>query len=224
MEIHLQFAMNKKLYIKDPDDSELGRKIISQSICLINDKGFEEFTFKKLAIEIGSTEAGIYRYFENKQRILTYLSAWYWSWLEYQIQIQTTNMKDSKRKLHKVIDLVLMKDINDTNSDYINVNELYRIITNESVKTYHNNRVSQDNKDQLFKPYKELCAFIANIILEFNPKYAYPKSLASTIIEVAHSQVYFKNNLPSLTDYNKSKDECQIISFLESFVFASLER
>jgi AcrR family transcriptional regulator len=224
LKVQLQILMNNKLYLRNPDESELGRKIISHSISLIKEKGFEEFTFKKLAINMESTEAGIYRYFENKHRLLTYLTSWYWSWLEYQIQIQTTNMKDKKSKLIKIIELIMMKTTSDMNSDYINEQDLHQIIINDSVKTYHNHRVSKDNKDQLFKPYKDLCAFIGNIILEYNPNYAYPKSLASTIIEVAHAQVYFMHNLPSLTDFGTNKDESQITSFLEILIFSSLEK
>ncbi|HCF62820.1 MAG TPA: TetR family transcriptional regulator, partial [Chitinophagaceae bacterium] len=62
--------MNESVYIKNPDHSEIGRKIIKHGIDLINDLGFEHFTFKKLAVEIGTTEATIYRYFENKHRLL----------------------------------------------------------------------------------------------------------------------------------------------------------
>jgi len=224
MKIQLQISMNNKLYLKNPDESELGRKIISHSITMIKDKGFEEFTFKKLAKNIGSTEAGIYRYFENKHCLLTYLTAWYWSWLEYQIQVQTNNMKDIELKLNKVIELVMMKSSHNVKSDYINENNLHRIIINDSTKTYHNQRVSQDNKDQFFNPYKDLCAFIGSVILEFNPKYAYPVSLASTIIEIAHAQVYFLYNLPKLTDFGDSKDEAQIISFLQHLTFSSLSK
>jgi AcrR family transcriptional regulator len=216
--------MNSKLYVKNPDESDLGRKIISHSISFIKDKGFEEFTFKKLAKEIKSTEAGVYRYFENKHLLLTYLTAWYWSWLEYQIKVNTTNVKDKELKLNKVIELIMMNGSHAIKSDYIDEYNLHQIIVNDSVKTYHNHRVSKDNKDQLFQPYKELCAFIGSIILEFNPKYAYPKSLASSIIEIAHAQVYFMNNLPKLTDFGDNKDEAQIISFLQHLLFSSLKK
>jgi len=50
-----------------------GEKIILHSIQLIHKNGFEAFTFKKLAIDSGTTEAGIYRYFENKHRLLIIL-------------------------------------------------------------------------------------------------------------------------------------------------------
>jgi len=74
----------------------------------------------------------------------------------------------------------------------------------------------------LFKPYKDLCAVIGNMILECSPQYKYPKSLASTIIEMAHFQNFFMNNLPSLTDFGKNKDEGEIVRFLEDLVFSSL--
>jgi AcrR family transcriptional regulator len=43
---------------------------VKNGLILINKIGFEEFTFKKLSIEISTTEASIYRYFENKHQII----------------------------------------------------------------------------------------------------------------------------------------------------------
>ena len=102
MEIHLQIKMNEALFLRNPEGSDLGKKIIKHAIQLINKNGFENFTFKKLAEDIGSTEAGIYRYFENKHRLLIYLIAWYWNWLEYQIRFQTNNIKDPVVRLKRV--------------------------------------------------------------------------------------------------------------------------
>ena len=70
---------------------------------MINKNGFEDFTFKKLAKVIGTSEAGIYRYFENKHRLLIYLAAWYWNWLEFQVNYQTHNIEDPKQKLKIII-------------------------------------------------------------------------------------------------------------------------
>ena len=67
MDLQLQIKMNEKLFIKDPQQTELGKKIVLHSVQLIHDEGFEAFTFKKLAQSIGTTEAGIYRYFENNK-------------------------------------------------------------------------------------------------------------------------------------------------------------
>jgi len=73
----------------------------------------------------------------------------------------------------------------------------------------------------LYKPYKDLYAHIAIIILECNPSYGYPKSLAS-IIEMAHFKNFFIHKLPSLTDFGQAKDETSIIAFLEDLVFSSI--
>jgi len=224
MEIQLHIKMNEKLFLKNPEHSELGRKIILHSIQLIHQNGFEDFTFKKLAKEIGSTEAGIYRYFENKHKLLVYLTAWYWSWLEYQVSFHTHNMKDPMLKLKKVIKLLASTVEDDLRTDHIDESSLHQIIITEGSKTYLTRRVSEDNKDQLFKPYKDLCAVIGTIILECNPDYKYPKSLASTIIEMAHFQNFFMHNLPSLTDFGAHKDEAEIVTFLEGLVFSSINK
>jgi hypothetical protein len=222
MEIQLHIKMNEKLFLRDPEQSELGKKIIRHSIQLIHKNGFEAFTFKKLAEAIGTTEAGIYRYFENKHRLLIYITAWYWSWLEYRVSFQTNNIKDPVVKLKMVIKLLATTVEDDIRTSYVDEGILHQIIVTEGSKAYLTKRVSEDNKDHLFKPYKDLCAVIGNMILECNPHYKYPKSLASTIIEMAHFQNFFMNNLPSLTDFGKNKDEAEIVLFLEDLVFSSL--
>ena len=224
MDIQLKIKMNEKLFIKDPEQSELGKKIILHSIQLIFKDGFEVITFKKLAVNIGTTEAGIYRYFENKHRLLIYLTAWYWNWLEYQVTFQTNNITDPVVKLKRVIKLLATTVEDDSSTRYVDVSILHQIIITEGTKAYLTKRVSEDNKDHLFKPYKDLCAVIGNIILECSPEYKYPKSLASTIIEMAHFQNFFMNNLPSLTDFGQDKDETEIVRFLEDLVFSSIKK
>ncbi len=222
MDLQLQIKMNEKLFIKDPQQTELGKKIVLHSVQLIHDEGFEAFTFKKLAQSIGTTEAGIYRYFENKHRILIYITAWYWSWLEYQVTFHLNNISDPVVRLKKTITLLATPIDDNITTTYVNECILYQIIITEGTKAYLTKKVSIDNKDHLFKPYKDLCAKIGNIILECNPDYLYPKSLSSTIIEMAHLQTFFMHNLPSLTDFGNEKNEANIILFLESLVFSSL--
>lgn len=224
MEIQLQIKMNERLFLRNPEQSELGKKIILHSIQLIHENGFEDFTFKKLAKAIGTTEASIYRYFENKHRLLVYITAWYWSWLEYQVVFQTNNINDPVIKLKKVIKLLASSVENDLTTHYVDESLLHKIVITESSKTYLTKHVSEDNKDRLFKPYKDLCASIGTIILECSPHYKYPKSLASTIIEMAHFQNFFMKNLPSLTDFGDSQSEAEIVLFLEDLVFSSLKK
>jgi len=224
MEIQLHIKMNEKLFLRNPEQSELGKKIILHSIQLIYKNGFEAFTFKKVAEDIGTTEASVYRYFENKHRLLIYLTAWYWSWLEYRVTVLVSNIVDPVIKLKKVIKLLATAAEDDVKTSYIDESILHQVIITEGSKAYLTKKVSEDNKDRLFKPYKDLCAVIGNIILECSPKYNYPKSLASTIIEMAHFQNFFMNNLPSLTDFGNNKDEAEIVLFLEDLVFSSIKK
>ncbi len=224
MEVQLQIKMNEKLFLRDPEQTELGKKIIQHSVELIHKNGFESFTFKKLAEEIESTEAGIYRYFENKHRLLIYITAWYWGWVQYCVVFKTNNIKDPAVKLKKVIQLLATTVVDDDKTLHINEDLLHQIIISEGSKAYLTKHVTEDNKEQLFKPYKDLCGVIADIILECSPKYKYPRSLASTIIEMAHFQIFFMNNLPSLTDFGKTKDELKVVSFLEDLVFNSIRK
>ena len=224
MEVQLKIKMNEALFIRNPESSELGKNILKHSVQLIYKTGFETFTFKKLAEDIGTTEAGVYRYFENKHKLLVYLAAWYWGWLEFQISFQTNNIKVPTVKLKKIIKLLATAVEDDEQTSYINESLLHQIIIADGSKAYLTKQVGEDNKQQFFKPYKDLCAIIGNIILECSPKYKYPRSLASTIIEMAHFQNFFMNNLPSLTDFGKSKEESEIIAFLNDLVFTSLKK
>lgn len=224
MKLKLQIKMNEGLFLRNPEHTELGRNIIMHSIQLIAKYGFEAFTFKKLAEDIGTTEAGVYRYFENKHLLLIYIIAWYWGWLEYQISFQTNNITNPVVKLKKVIKLLATTVEDDATTNYVNERLLYQIVISEGSKAYLTKQVGEDNQHQFFKPYKDLCAVVGDIILACNPKYKYPKSLATTIIEMAHFQNFFMNNLPSLTDFGKNKTESEIILFLNDLVFSSIKK
>lgn len=224
MELSLKIKMNEKLFIKNPEETELGRNIIQYSIDLIYKIGFEAFTFKKLAREISTTEAGVYRYFENKHRLLLYLADWYWSWQEYRIIFHTNNIKKPETKIKTAIQLLSAAVQDDIKTPHINEKLLCEIVMSEGAKSFLTKHVTADNKAKLFKPYKDLCARISGFIQEYNPKYKYPYSLATTIIDMAHSQKYYMHHLPSLTDFGNAKDEKEIISFLEDLVFYGIKR
>ncbi len=223
MKMTLQIEMNEALYLRNPELSELGRKIIRRSIEMIHEYGFEAFTFKKLAEDINSTEAGVYRYFENKHKLLVYITAWYWGWLAYQIKFVTNNIAKPADKLRKVIRLLSTAVADDEQTSHVNEQLLHGIIISEGSKAYLTRHVEEDNKQHFFKPYKDLCALVGNIITECNPKYKYPRSLASTIIEMAHFQNFFMRNLPALTDFGKTKEDTEVYAFLEDLVFSRLK-
>jgi AcrR family transcriptional regulator len=172
--LQLQIKMNSALFLRNPESSELGKNIIMHSIQLIHKNGFEAFTFKKLAEDIGTTEAGIYRYFENKHKLLVYLTAWYWGWLEFQIAFNTNNIKEPAAKLKRVIKLLASTVEDDEQTGYVDEKLLHQIVIAEGSKAYLTKQVGDDNKQHFFKPYKDICAAVGDIISECNAKYKYP--------------------------------------------------
>lgn len=204
--LNIQIEVNKELYCKKPDTSELGQKILSKSIELIDEIGFEAFTFKKLGVAINSPESSIYRYFKNKHMLLVYLTSWYWSWIEYELVFATANVSSPKERLLKSVGVLTKPVIENTLIPYINEILLSNIIISESIKSYHTKDVDEENKMGYFKTYKLVVQRVSNTLLEVKPDFQYPHMLISTIIEGAHHQKYFEEHLPSLTDVNKEKN------------------
>ncbi len=223
MSFKVQIQPNEKLFIRDPSQSEVGRNIIRHGAIMIEKLGFEEFTLKKLANKLKTNESSIYRYFANKHRLLLYLVDWYWRWIEYLVMVHTNNIQDPYKKIDIILDILLLKVDNDwAGGPELDKNILNQLVIKEGSKAYLTNHVTEDNKQQLFKSYKDLCARIAAIFLEVNPNYKYSRSLTSTVIEMVHHQYFFMHNLPRLTDFGDSKDESEIINFLKELIKSAL--
>jgi AcrR family transcriptional regulator len=220
--LQIQIEIHPELFTKNPDSSELGQKIISNSIQLMNEIGFELFTFKKLGLKIKSPESSIYRYFENKHKLLIYLTSWYWTWTEYRLVFATTNVESPSTRLHRAIDLLTKPVLIDNDISYVNEAMLSQIIFSESIKAYHTKNVDEENSKGYFKAYKSVVERVSDIVLEINPTYKYPHMLISTVIEGAHQQKYFSEHLPSLTDIVKEKDA--ITNFYKELVFNLLDK
>lgn len=221
----LSFKLSPNLFLRDPQETELGRNIIQESIHLIEKLGFEDFTFKKLASEIGSTEASIYRYFENKHKLLIYLIDWYWTWLEHQIDFDINNIKDPEQRLRICLNRIIEEKSVDPNFAYVDEMALQRIVSAEFEKTFLTKQVDADNKEGLFLPYKSLCKKIAAIVKEINPKYEFPHSLISTIILAVKHQLFYSQHLPALSDikYDPKKQHKKLTVFLENLVFKTIQ-
>tara|TARA_R100000935_G_C2818078_1_gene158288 strand:+ start:54 stop:728 length:675 start_codon:yes stop_codon:yes gene_type:complete len=201
---NFQIKVNDKTYVKDPETSELGKRIIEHSIELINEIGFESFTFKKLGNLISSNESSIYRYFENKHKILLYLTSWYWTWVEYQIVLQTISIPDPTNKLNKMISIITSKTENDSNFSHINEKLLNKIIINEYSKSFLTKEVDLENKEGYFSIYKRLISRIEIAIIAVNGEYPYPASLASNLIEGSLHQHFLAEHFPTLTNCSES--------------------
>ncbi|HEY5691038.1 MAG TPA: TetR/AcrR family transcriptional regulator [Cyclobacteriaceae bacterium] len=220
----LAFKLNDHLFLKDPQHTLLGQNIISKSVELIDKLGFELFTFKKLAFEITSTEASIYRYFENKHRLLLYLVSWYWNWIEYRIEISTSNIHLPEDKLKAGLRVITDKKSFDSSFAFVDEEALHRIVIAELDKTYLTKDVDRDNQEGLFGGFKSLCNKIANLISDVGPEYPFPNSLASTIVLAAKQQLFFSSHLPSLSSLRaNSKIHDEIYKFIESLIFNTIK-
>jgi len=218
--IHIQ--LNDSMYIKDPESSELGKRIIGGSIDLIHEIGFEQFTFRKLSQTISSTEASIYRYFESKHKLLLYLTAWYWSFMECQLAFLTTNVEDPNDRLDRAIRLITSVASDEEFYRVFNLGKITQIVNYESMKSYLIKEVDEVNKDGAFIPYKKFVEMISDIIEEINPAYPYPHMLVSTAIEGAHLQRFFGEHLPRLTDVKKGED--YLYDFYKDIIIKAIKK
>jgi len=219
----VKFDINEKIFVKDPQSGELGKLIVKNAIDLIFQIGFEQFNFKKLALEINSTEAGIYRYFENKHRLLLYIVNWYWCYMKFVLTFKLENVADKKERL-KIIVHLLTHEIAETGNRFsYNGAHLHAIILSEGSKVYLTKHVTEENGKEFFKPYNDLCDMIANAICAYNSQYQYAKSLSSTLIETAHRQQFFNTHIPKLTGSLSGNKPNSVNRFLEHFLFSALQ-
>ncbi|RED46055.1 TetR/AcrR family transcriptional regulator [Seonamhaeicola aphaedonensis] len=216
---NLKISVPEKIYVKDPESSDLGKRIVEHSILLIDDIGFDSFTFKKLGARIGSNESSIYRYFESKHKLLLYLSSWYWAWIEYQLVFETHALEPNN-KLEKAIEVVTRAIIEDSNFSHINEVALNRIIINENSKSFLTKEVDQENKDGYFVVYKRIVYRLRDMVKAMKPKYKFASSLASTIMEASLHQHFLKVHFTSITDCN---NEITPTDFLKNLVLNTLK-
>jgi AcrR family transcriptional regulator len=224
MDFQVSFNLNDKVFLRDPETSEVGKKLIKSAIDLIYELGFEHFTFKKLAAEVNTTEATVYRYFENKHRLLLYILNWYWNYIEFLLEFRLQNVTDTKVKLQAIIELLTQELPESSGKMDYNKRYLNQIIISESSKVYLVKEVKEINKSEVFKPYKDLCGKIAEVISEYNPAYEFPRSLSSTLIETSHYQQFFCSYLPRLTDSKGGDQKTFTAGFLSDLLFKTLDR
>lgn len=195
----IKVEVSNSLYQKEPFSSELGTSIVQEGSKMILQLGLEQFTFKKLSYVIGSTEPAIYRYFDNKHKLLLYLSAWYWGWMEHNLVYGTANMIDAAERLSMAIRLMSDGPIFLKN-EYLNPETLRDIVVNEALKGFLTKEVDLEHETGLFTQVYKFSDRIANIISEINPNYNYPKTLVSTVLESSLMQAFHSQHLPGMTE------------------------
>lgn len=222
MSHRVALQLDEKLYLKDPASSALGESILEHGILMLDALGYEAFTFRKLAERIGTTEASVYRYFKSKHRLLLYLTAWYWSWMAYRLQLATANVTDPEARLRLALREVTQRIRKDESTPRIDEEALYRVVVAESSKAYLHADVDAENREGMYRSYKQLCRAVGDLILAVNPSYPYPVALVSTVIESSHMQKYFAEHLPSLTEVTRGDADEATTAFLTDLVFRAI--
>lgn len=213
MEVH------DNLYLKEPFSSELGSSIVQKGAVLIQDLGMENFTFKKLAVHIGVTEAAVYRYFENKHMLLLYLTAWYWAWMEVNYVYSTANLESSKARLSIAMRLIVNGPVF-TKNVHINPADLRSIVVNESLKGYLTKTVDAEHERGIFAQVYSFGERISELIFEINPSYPYPKTLAYTVMESSLLHDFNARHLPGMTE--QSLDSENRLVFFEDLIVKAI--
>ena len=217
---NVQIRVNDRIYAKDPDSSELGKNIIRESVEIIHEIGFDAFTFKKLAISLGTTESTVYRYFENKHRLLVYLTSWHWGWLEYEIVLGTSNIADPEEMLEKIVAIISKPSSENQVHNLLNLSKLHEIIISESPKAFLTKLVETEVKEGFFANFMRVNDRIIKVIKEINPDYMYPRAVASMLLDAAMNQRFLSLHFPSITDIGN--DENSLANLLNSIVKNSI--
>lgn len=219
----IRFNLSENLFLRDPQESKYGKRLLQHAVLLLGEIGFEAFNFKKLAKRMDSAETSIYRYFENKHLLLLYLNSWYWEWVHYLININTNNIEDPKRKLETVIHNLLNASKESQLTAYVNEQVLHQVIVREGTKSYHIHSVDEVNEEGYFRSYKVLVERIAEIILEVNPSFQYPNALGSSLFEMVNNQLFYAEHIPRLTNIvDDAKKWQNLEKMVSNFAFSIL--
>lgn len=200
MAIQVTITPSEALSVRNPQDTKLGCEIIAAGVAMLDELGLEQMTFRKLARAVGCTEASIYRYFNSKHQLLLYLVNWYWDWVHYLIKQAAAGESAPVAKLHAGVRALTQPMIENPSVPHVDERRLHQVVLTEGTKAYHSKRTDQHNRAGIFLPYQELVDTLTALITAVNPAFAYPRTLASSLFEMAHNHVYFAEHLPRLTD------------------------
>ncbi|WP_417887761.1 TetR/AcrR family transcriptional regulator [Zunongwangia sp.] len=219
---NFRLSIPENIFIKDPQSSKLGRRILENAISLIQKQGLEGFTFKKLADHIASNESSIYRYFENKHKLLLYLISWYWGWIEYKLVFKTNNIEDKEEVLRRAIIAVTEKPKKDETFGFINEEELHFIVIQEYSKVFQTKDIDTENKNGYFEIYERLTNRLSRLIAAVKPEYEFPKTLSTNILHGSLQHHYLGQHFSELSDEN-SKSENFVTDFFQQLVFKTIQ-
>ena len=76
----------------------------------------------------------------------------------------------------------------------------------------HTKSIDKENEEGLFGVYKRVIQRVSDMVIDVNPRYAYPHMLITTVVEGAHQMRFFADHLPTITDQVDNQ-----APFVESF-------
>lgn len=212
--VSLRIELPTYMFKRNPEESELGRAIISGSIILLDKIGFENFTFKKLAEHIRTTEASVYRYFSDKQVLLQYLETWYWSWLDLRLRdALEVGENDRKKKLEIALKILAESGKYDPSFSHIDESLLHHVIIKDGRKGYKNQK--SDEVSAVPPPFYVFHQRLYKLIKEISPKFKFPKALALTLITTVHSSMFFGEVFPDTVEEIDEANTESLLKFLK---------
>lgn len=189
------------LYNKDPQSSTLGQNLLKESAKILAEEGFDTFTLKKLAQNIQTTESSVYRYFDNKHRLLVYHVNFYWDWLVNQVEITCCQTGMSGHTaIYKVFEIMCFPGNYSWPSEQIDYECMHKILTHQSVKAYFSQHVDLENREGAHIALKKLVNQMGLWLSEDLKEFEFPKTLVTTLLNAVMMQPFYAEHLPSLTE------------------------
>jgi AcrR family transcriptional regulator len=217
---HVSIKIDESLFNKEPTSSDIGLSIIRKSVDLLHSEGLESFTFKKLALTLGSTESTIYRYFINKHQLMMYLASWYWSLLEWKVVFATANMELPSAMMDKALK-VLANPVDESSMEFFDEKKLRDIVISYGFNSVEIKNLKKKDRIGYFLAYSNLSSRFEEIIILHNKNFKNPKAMATTLIETSNFQLLLKLRLPELTDEHAS--ETTLYNLLSQMAYKALE-
>jgi AcrR family transcriptional regulator len=221
--IHQHLRPDPALSLKDPESTDIGRALLCHGLDLILELGLEAFTFRKLAQRAGTTEVTVYKYFSNKQRLLQYYYQLYWLWLRQVGAQEVERSPEPREVLAHTVEMLCGVWSGPMPPLQLDPAGLRKLVIAEGMKSYLHKNVDDDNARRLFQPYKELSAFVASRLVACRADLPWPRSFATTVIEMAHSLPFLMEHLPSLTELSSHRDLKQLAEHLMHRTITYLE-
>lgn len=210
----MELAIPQALYLKNPKESRTGNAIIEHAARMIASEGIEHLTFKKLAASCGCTEATVYRYFENKHKLLLYILNIFWIWQEYRMVLNTQNITDPYEKLQHALSVIANPQIPVDLGDF--GKHILQTAIHEGVKIHLSRELADEINNGSLAAYHRLVQRLEDLISSYHSRYAFSAALAVTIIDNALQQLFFIRYFAGMSGKIKTTEMLEI--YLNSLI------